>query len=130
MPPSLIVGRQHAAPPVSHRLPFVKVAFHRVTNLVAQRVHGFGLCKNRMTQSAGGVSAFRRFFDEKDEFVHLVRAWKAFDVADNLGNRPFFFKDTFGEWSGGRCSFNIQPELIQTPDPRTVNDSKRDARQH
>jgi hypothetical protein len=25
-----------------------------------------------MTQSAGGESAFRRFFDEKNEFVHLV----------------------------------------------------------
>src|SRR5580765_6887674 len=48
------------------RLSFVKEAFHRVANLGAQRVHGFGFGENGMTQSSGGESAFRRFFDEKN----------------------------------------------------------------
>ena len=56
------------------RLAFFKVTFHCITNLAPQRLHGFRFSENGMTQGASGISAFRRFFDEKDNFVHLVRA--------------------------------------------------------
>jgi hypothetical protein len=46
-----------------------------------------------MTESAGGIAAFGRFFDEKDEFVHSVGP-KAVDIVRNLGNSGLFFKNS------------------------------------
>jgi hypothetical protein len=80
------------------RLTFFKVAFHRVANLDAQRLDGFRFGKDGMTQGAGGVSTFRRFFDEKNEFVHSSFGPMALNVAMNFGNLPLFFKETLREF--------------------------------
>src|SRR2546423_14640227 len=45
------------------RLPFLKMAFDSITDLLAQRVHRLGFSKNGVTERASGISAFRRFFD-------------------------------------------------------------------
>jgi hypothetical protein len=60
------------------RLPLVKMAFHSVANVVAQRIHGFGFGKNGMTQRARRKTAFGRLFDEEYKFVHFVRASRPF----------------------------------------------------
>ena len=50
----------------------VEVAFDGVADLGAEFFEGFGLGEGGLAEGACGVTAFRRFFDVEDEFVHLV----------------------------------------------------------
>jgi hypothetical protein len=41
-----------------------------IPDIRTQFVRGVRLGENRLTEGSGGVTAFRRFFDHEDEFVH------------------------------------------------------------
>jgi hypothetical protein len=43
---------------------------HRIAHLLLYFVQGVGIREDGFTQRSGGVSAFWRFLNEKDEFVH------------------------------------------------------------
>src|ERR1022692_429036 len=84
------------------RLSLVKMAFHRITNLAAQRIHGIRFRENGMAQSPGGESALVRFFDEKDEFVHLVRVRRPLTLPITSAIRRPLSRILSASWAGGR----------------------------
>lgn len=53
------------------RLAFVKVALYGVADLRPQFFQGIRLGEDGFAKSARGESAFRRLFDEKNQFVHF-----------------------------------------------------------
>src|SRR5207248_3249715 len=85
------------------RLAFFKVTFHCITNLAPQRLHGFRFSENGMTQGASSISAFRRFFDEEDNFVHLVRASSPLMLPRISTIRRSFSRILSASCSGGKC---------------------------
>src|ERR1022692_2412245 len=84
------------------RLSLVKMAFHRITNLAAQRIHGIRFRENGMAQSPGGESALVRFFDEKDEFVHLVRVRRPLTLPITSPTCRPLSRILSASWAGGR----------------------------
>src|SRR5882724_8780012 len=74
-----------------------------IANLAPQRLHGFRFSENGMTQGASGISAFRRFFDEKDNLVHLVRARRPLTLPRISTIRRSFSRILSASSAGGRC---------------------------
>src|SRR5436190_22841018 len=88
------------------RLPLLKVTFHRIANVGAQRLHGVRFREDGVTQGTGGVSAVRRFFDEKDNFVHLVRARSPLTLPRISAIRRSFSRILSASSAGGRCAMS------------------------
>jgi DNA-binding transcriptional regulator LsrR (DeoR family) len=62
------------------RFSCVKMAIHSVADLLAERLQSFRFGENRLAQGACCETAFHRFFDEKNDFVHALRAKREFTL--------------------------------------------------
>jgi hypothetical protein len=51
-------------------LPLLKVAVHRIANLLVQLIQGIGLGMNRLAHGAGTIGAILRFLHNEQNLVH------------------------------------------------------------
>src|SRR4029077_7362057 len=63
------------------RFPLVKMATHRVADLLAKCVQRLRFGKDGLTQSASGEAAFPSFLDDKNDFVHALQSNAPLDSA-------------------------------------------------
>jgi hypothetical protein len=54
------------------QLAFIEVTTHSLSNVCFQLSEVICLGEDRLAQRAGGVAAFRRFFDHENEFIHRL----------------------------------------------------------
>jgi len=56
------------------RVSLVEMAIHSVADLLTKDVQRVRLSKNRLAQSPRSKTAFRRFLDQENDFIHAFEA--------------------------------------------------------